>query len=1530
MTKLGGVKVKQRTRPSIVAQNYSAKLDISDLTGINVTGVNEGDILVYNANTGNFEARASDLSGSNSSFNQANLAFNQANLAIIKAETPSHVANSASIYANGAFVVANSLVPFSQAAFLYANGTAAHSNAVNNTQNTNIQFNWNHSNSAFTHANAGFNLANTISLNVGQTPNLAFNQANAAFNQANSANILAQAAFNTANNANTRTIINGLGNSKLDFNTYGANSAYLTTTSDDSTALFMGTATAELYAYTNIQIRANTGGTSKTWTFGEDGTLTFSDSTIQNTAFTGSAIDQVARNTANAAFLVANTADAKGTSAGIYANGAFAAANSAGNYANGAFAVANSASIYANGAFAAANNEAGVNITQNTNITTAQNLATAAFIRANNSINANNGGTITGDLSISGNLSVLGNTFTVSATTIVANDTVILLGAGNYTSDLLDIGISAHYNDGVNAHTGIIRDHGTKEWQLFEGYTGEIGANNDININDPSFKKATLNANLKSQSITLNNQNLQTYIDGAYNTANESFNAANSINGVNITQNNSIAAAFTQANSVYLPSVTRLDVTHSGSSAFLFDQYSGNNPTIFIRAGETIAFNLNVTGHPFLIRVSNGGAQYDTGLTHVSGTGTVVTGSSAQGQVSGTLYWKVPAELAGSTYVYQCQFHCGMVGSIIIENLNQANAAFITANAAFERANNSLNANTGGEISGNLIPTTDNTYYLGSETKRWHTLYVGNGSIDLGGLILSNQNGMLAVANAVGQTPMPIAGSDDYARNHANGAFIAANTADTKATSAGVYANGAFLAANSITGIDVTQNNRITYASNHANSAFATANDKASVVYSTSAFNHANSSFNAANSASVYANGSFATANNAVRNSYDVHGKFKISADASGRYIMPSSHPNQTNPGIYVEAGKTYAFELNIPYADSGLTLKLNNRFGANVGNLTHISTSGVITTNSTLDQITGTLYWTVPSNVIGNTFAYCNSTFNQLSGRIEIINPALYQNTSDLANSTTLRTNSSFDHANSSFNHANAAFLAANSAGGADTYARNHANAAFIAANSAGNYANAAFLVANSAAAYSNTVNATQNTNITFAWNHANAAFLVANSAAAYSNTVNATQNTNITFAWNHANAAFNSANSGSADSVARQKANASTSLIYGVPFTAQELWGMGYNNNNLLGTADTASRSSPIQIFSTSSSTWKKLQENDENFSWGVGIKTDGSLWVWGFTLYVYPPAGFTTSTPVIVGTDYKWKTVAAAETSMYLIDNNNVLWGSGRNGRGQLGDNTTVNKTSPITIGSNTFTWSSIAPVVTGTGLDNGGCLAIRRDGTLWAWGEDVTGVLGLNDSGIGLGPYRSSPTQVGANNNWSFISVGYDSSQPEAFSAAITRDGYLYTWGKNSYGQLGSGNTLDRSSPTQVGSNSNWRHVSCSYRTTLAIKTDGTLWAWGDSTTSLVNVSGIHRSSPTQIGTSTDWKTVKITRWSAFGLKTNGTLWGWGTSQDGMLGQNLINGGSITSPSLLSFTSEYNTEIIDISPGQRTTYFIKGIT
>jgi hypothetical protein len=115
-----------------------------------------------------------------------------------------------------------------------------------------------------------------------------------------------------------------------------------------------------------------------------------------------------------------------------------------------------------------------------------------------------------------------------------------------------------------------------------------------------------------------------------------------------------------------IPAITRLDVTNNGSSAYLFNnQYSGNNPTIYAISGTTIAFNLNVGGHPFLIRFS--GANYDTGLIHVSTTGVVSTGSSAQGQTSGTLYWQIPQNISGA-YGYLCLYHGSMIGVISIDS----------------------------------------------------------------------------------------------------------------------------------------------------------------------------------------------------------------------------------------------------------------------------------------------------------------------------------------------------------------------------------------------------------------------------------------------------------------------------------------------------------------------------------------------------------------------------------------------------------------------------------------------------------------------------------------------------------------------------------------------------------------------------------------------------------------------------------------------------------------------------------------------
>jgi plastocyanin len=123
---------------------------------------------------------------------------------------------------------------------------------------------------------------------------------------------------------------------------------------------------------------------------------------------------------------------------------------------------------------------------------------------------------------------------------------------------------------------------------------------------------------------------------------------------------------------LYLQGTTRLNVTASGASGYLFDQYGATlNPAIYITSGQTLAFNLNVSGHPFLIQTS-GGANYSTGLEYVDTTGTVLTASAAQGQIAGTLYWKVPYGITGN-YKYQCSVHGGMNGNIVVTDANVAN-----------------------------------------------------------------------------------------------------------------------------------------------------------------------------------------------------------------------------------------------------------------------------------------------------------------------------------------------------------------------------------------------------------------------------------------------------------------------------------------------------------------------------------------------------------------------------------------------------------------------------------------------------------------------------------------------------------------------------------------------------------------------------------------------------------------------------------------------------------------------------------------
>ena len=308
--------------------------------------------------------------------------------------------------------------------------------------------------------------------------------------------------------------------------------------------------------------------------------------------------------------------------------------------------------------------------------------------------------------------------------------------------------------------------------------------------------------------------------------------------------------------------------------------------------------------------------------------------------------------------------------------------------------------------------------------------------------------------------------------------------------------------------------------------------------------------------------------------------------------------------------------------------------------------------------------------------------------------------------------------------------------------------------------------------------------------------------------------------------------------------------------------LFAFGENTDGRLGDNTTTNRPDPTAIGSATN--WKIIAPNGNHTS---AVTTNGELWGWGNNGGGALGDGTYTNrlAPTRIGTETNWDTVASGASFTHAIKTNGTLWAWGDGGYNQLGTGS-INHNSPTQIGTET-NWKSVSGGVFST-------VALKTDGTLWQWGN-----------GYYPGAPSGTPVKIGTANDWKWVVHGAE------HNLALKNDGSLWVWGNNLSGQLGDGTSGNSYSglPKRLGTENDWAFISAGGSASFAIKTNGTLWAWGsNSYGQLGDGSNTDRLVPTQIGTATDWKKVAAGATHTLALKNDGNIWASGSNSQGELG------------------------------------------
>jgi alpha-tubulin suppressor-like RCC1 family protein len=327
---------------------------------------------------------------------------------------------------------------------------------------------------------------------------------------------------------------------------------------------------------------------------------------------------------------------------------------------------------------------------------------------------------------------------------------------------------------------------------------------------------------------------------------------------------------------------------------------------------------------------------------------------------------------------------------------------------------------------------------------------------------------------------------------------------------------------------------------------------------------------------------------------------------------------------------------------------------------------------------------------------------------------------------------------------------------------------------------------------------------------------------------------------------------------------------------------WAWGNNTGGQLGSEALSfgNSSVPLQVTGLDNVTFVAAGGDHS-----LAVTSDGTVWAWGTNNNGQLGDGTTIdrSAPVrvngLTNVPGGVKAVAAGLQYSVALKNDGTVWAWGTNDVGQLGDGTTTNRTAPVQVSG----LSGVTALVAGTGH----ALALKNDGSVWAWGANNMGQLGDSTT-----TDRSTPVQVtGGMANVRALAAGL------VHSLAAKNDGTVWAWGGNEAGQLGDGTITNHSTPIQVGGGlTGVVSLAAGSYHSLAVKNDGTVWAWGSNGLGqLGDGTTTNHSLPIQVsGGMTATREVAAGDQYSLALKSDGSVWAWGSNQQGELGNGCLAG------------------------------------